>query len=406
MPFAKIEDAVAAIGRGEIVIVVDDEDRENEGDLIMAAEFATPDNIAFFLHHTSGVICAPVTRERARELDLPLMVIDNTESMRTAFTVSVDYRHGTSTGISAHDRAATIQALVDPSTRPADLLRPGHIFPLEAREGGVLKRAGHTEAALDLAHLAGVYPAGVLCEIVNDRKDDMARTPELERFADVHGLLMISIADLVRHRRQTEKLVKRVGEARIPTQWGDFTCYAFESVLDGEQHLAFVRGAVQGQDDVLVRVHSECLTGDVFGSLRCDCGPQLHEAMRRIAEEDLGVVVYLRGHEGRGIGIGHKLQAYALQEQGHDTVDANLALGMPVDSREYGIGAQILVDLGITTMRTLTNNPAKRGGLEGFGLRITERVPLVTTPNPENIAYLRTKRERMGHLLEGLDDVL
>jgi len=406
MPFAKIEDAVAAIGRGEIVIVVDDEDRENEGDLIMAAEFATPDKIAFFLHHTSGVICAPVTRERARELDLPLMVIDNTESMRTAFTVSVDYRHGTSTGISAYDRSATIQALVDPSTRPADLLRPGHIFPLEAREGGVLKRAGHTEAAMDLARMAGVYPAGVLCEIVNDKKDDMARVPELERFADEHGLLMISIADLVRHRRQTEKLVKRIGEARIPTQWGDFTCYAFESVLDGEQHLAFVRGAVQGQDDVLVRVHSECLTGDVFGSLRCDCGPQLHESMRRIAEEDLGVVVYLRGHEGRGIGIGHKLQAYALQEQGHDTVDANLALGMPVDSREYGIGAQILVDLGITTMRTLTNNPAKRGGLEGFGLRITERVPLVTTPNPENIAYLRTKRERMGHLLEGLDDVL
>jgi 3,4-dihydroxy 2-butanone 4-phosphate synthase / GTP cyclohydrolase II len=406
MPFAKIEETVAAIGRGEIVIVVDDEDRENEGDLIMAAEFATPDKIAFFLHHTSGVICAPVTRERARELDLPLMVIDNTESMRTAFTVSVDYRHGTSTGISAHDRSATIQALVDPSTRPADLLRPGHIFPLEAREGGVLKRAGHTEAAMDLARLAGVYPAGVLCEIVNDKKDDMARVPELERFADEHGMLMISIADLVRYRRQTEKLVKRVGEARIPTQWGDFTCYAFESVLDGEQHLAFVRGAVQGQDDVLVRVHSECLTGDVFGSLRCDCGPQLHEAMRRIAEEDLGVVVYLRGHEGRGIGIGHKLQAYALQEQGHDTVDANLALGMPIDSREYGIGAQILVDLGITTMRTLTNNPAKRGGLEGFGLRITERVPLVTTPNPENIAYLRTKRERMGHLLEGLDDVL
>jgi 3,4-dihydroxy 2-butanone 4-phosphate synthase / GTP cyclohydrolase II len=406
MPFAKIEDAVAAIGRGEIVIVVDDEDRENEGDLIMAAEFATPDKIAFFLHHTSGVICAPVTRERARELDLPLMVIDNTESMRTAFTVSVDYRHGTSTGISAYDRAATIQALVDPSTRPADLLRPGHIFPLEAREGGVLKRAGHTEAAMDLARMAGVYPAGVLCEIVNDKKDDMARVPELELFADEHGLLMISIADLVRYRRQTEKLVKRVAEARIPTQWGDFTCYAYESVLDGEQHLAFVRGAVQGQGDVLVRVHSECLTGDVFASLRCDCGPQLHEAMRQIAEEDLGVVVYLRGHEGRGIGIGHKLRAYALQEQGHDTVDANLALGMPVDSREYGIGAQILVDLGITTMRFMTNNPGKYGGLEGFGLRITERVPIVTTPNPENIAYLRTKRERMGHLLEGLDDVL
>jgi 3,4-dihydroxy 2-butanone 4-phosphate synthase/GTP cyclohydrolase II len=406
MPFAKVEEAVAAIGRGEIVIVVDDEDRENEGDLIMAAEFATPEKIAFFLHHTSGVICAPVTAERARELDLPLMVSNNTESMRTAFTVSIDYRHGTSTGISAYDRAATIQALVDPSTRPADLLRPGHIFPLAARQGGVLKRAGHTEAALDLARMAGVYPAGVLCEIVNEKKDDMARVPELERFAEEHGLLLISIADMVRHRRQTEKLVKRVAEARIPTQWGDFTCYAYESVLDGEQHLAFVRGAVQGQDDVLVRVHSECLTGDVFSSLRCDCGPQLHESMRRIAEEDLGVVVYLRGHEGRGIGIGHKLQAYALQEQGHDTVDANLKLGMPVDSREYGIGAQILVDLGITTMRTLTNNPAKRGGLEGFGLSITERVPLMTEPNPENIAYLRTKRERMGHLLEGLDDVL
>jgi 3,4-dihydroxy 2-butanone 4-phosphate synthase / GTP cyclohydrolase II len=406
MPFAKIEDAVAAVGRGEIVVVVDDEDRENEGDLIMAAEFATPDKVAFFLHHTSGVICAPVTRERARELDLQLMVVDNTESMRTAFTVSVDVRDGTTTGISAYDRAATIQALVDPATRSTDLLRPGHIFPLEAREGGVLKRAGHTEAAIDLTRMAGLYPAGVLCEVVNEKKDDMARVPELERFADEHGLLLISIADLVRHRRQTEKLVKRVAEARIPTQWGDFTCYAYESELDGQQHLAFVRGAVQGRDNVLVRVHSECLTGDVFGSLRCDCGPQLDESMRRIAEEGLGVVVYLRGHEGRGIGIGHKLQAYKLQEQGHDTVDANLALGMPVDSREYGIGAQILVDLGITTMRTLTNNPAKRGGLEGFGLKITERVPLLTQPNPENIAYLRTKRERMGHLLEGLDDVL
>ncbi len=406
MPFAKIEDAVAAIGRGEIVIVVDDEDRENEGDLIMAAEFATPEAIAFFLHHTSGVICAPVTSDRARELDLPLMVANNTESMRTAFTVSVDYRHDTSTGISAHDRATTIKALVDPSTLPTDLLRPGHIFPLEAREGGVLKRAGHTEAAMDLARMAGLYPAGVLCELVNEAKDDMARVPELERFAIQHDLLLISIADLIRYRRQTEKLVKRVAEARIPTQWGDFTCYAYESVIDGEQHLALVRGAVQGQPDVLVRVHSECLTGDVFGSLRCDCGPQLDESMRRIAEEELGVVVYLRGHEGRGIGIGHKLRAYALQEQGHDTVDANLALGMPVDSREYGIGSQILVDLGITTMRTLTNNPAKYGGLEGFGLKITERVPLLTEPNPENIAYLRTKRERMGHLLEGLDDVL
>jgi 3,4-dihydroxy 2-butanone 4-phosphate synthase/GTP cyclohydrolase II len=406
MGFAKVEEAIAAVARGEIVVVVDDEDRENEGDLIMAAEFATPEKIAFFLHHTSGLICAPITGERARELDLPLMVADNTESMRTAFTVSVDVRHGTSTGISAYDRAATIQALVDPATRPGDLLRPGHIFPLEAREGGVLKRAGHTEAALDLARLAGLYPAGVLCEVVNDKKDDMARVPELERFADEHGLLLISIADLVRYRRQTEKLIRRITEARLPTRWGDFTCYAYESLLDGTEHLAFVRGAVQGEDDVLVRVHSECLTGDVFSSLRCDCGPQLAESMRLIAEEGLGAVVYLRGHEGRGIGLGHKLRAYQLQDEGHDTVDANLALGLPIDSREYGIGAQILVDLGITTMRLMTNNPAKYGGLEGFGLTITERVPLFTRPNPENIAYLRTKRERMGHLLEGLDDVL
>jgi 3,4-dihydroxy 2-butanone 4-phosphate synthase / GTP cyclohydrolase II len=406
MPQAEIKDAIDAIGRGEIVVVVDDEDRENEGDLIMAAEFATPESIAFFLHHTSGVICAPVTRERARELDLPLMVANNTESMRTAFTVSVDYRHGTSTGISAHDRAATIRALVDPSTRAADLLRPGHIFPLEAREGGVLKRAGHTEAALDLVRMAGLYPAGVLCELVNETKDDMARMPELERFSQKHGLLLISIADLVRYRRQNERLIRRVGEARIPTQWGDFTCYAYQSTLDGTEHLAFVKGAVSGEQNVLVRVHSECLTGDVFGSLRCDCGPQLQAAMRQVAEEGKGVVLYYRGHEGRGIGIGHKLQAYRLQEQGHDTVDANLKLGLPVDSREYGIGAQILVDLGITTMRMLTNNPAKKGGLSGFGIKITERVPLQIEPNPENIAYLRTKRERMGHLLEGLDDVL
>jgi 3,4-dihydroxy 2-butanone 4-phosphate synthase/GTP cyclohydrolase II len=406
MSFARIEDAVAAIGRGYIVIVVDDEDRENEGDLIMAAEFATPEKIAFFLHHTSGVICAPVSRERARELDLPLMVANNTETMRTAFTVSVDFRHDTTTGISAHDRAATVRALVEPATRPLDLLRPGHIFPLEARDGGVLKRAGHTEAAIDLARMAGLYPAGVLCELVNESKDDMARLPELERFADEHRLVMISIADLIRYRRQTEKLVRRVAEARIPTEWGEFTCYAYESVLDGEHHIAFVKGAVQGQDNVLVRVHSECLTGDVFGSMRCDCGLQLQAAMKQVAEARMGAVVYLRGHEGRGIGIGHKLLAYQLQDQGHDTVDANIALGMPVDSREYGIGAQILVDLGITTMRLLTNNPSKKGGLAGFGLAITERVPLQTAPNAENIAYLRTKRERMGHLLEGLDDVL
>ncbi|MBV8690614.1 MAG: bifunctional 3,4-dihydroxy-2-butanone-4-phosphate synthase/GTP cyclohydrolase II [Actinobacteria bacterium] len=401
-----VEKAIAAIGRGEMVVVVDDEDRENEGDLIMAAEFATPDAIAFFLQHTSGVICIPLEGDRLDHLELPLMVSTNTESQRTAFTVTVDYRHGTTTGISAADRSATIQALIDPATRPGDLARPGHILPLRYREGGVLKRAGHTEAAVDLARMAGLYPAGVLCEIVNEDKTEMARQPELKVFAAKHGLHMLSIADLVRYRRQKEKLVKRIAEARIPTPHGEFTCYAYESVLDGETHLAFVKGAVQGEDNVLVRVHSECLTGDVFGSLRCDCGPQLDAAMRRIADEGLGAVVYLRGHEGRGIGLANKLRAYLLQEQGRDTVDANLELGHHSDSREYGVGAQILVDLGITTMRLLTNNPAKRGGLAGYGLEIVERVPLETTPNPENIEYLRTKRERMGHLLEGLDDVL
>ncbi|HZU71563.1 MAG TPA: bifunctional 3,4-dihydroxy-2-butanone-4-phosphate synthase/GTP cyclohydrolase II [Acidimicrobiales bacterium] len=406
MGFARIEDAIAAIGRGELVVVVDDEDRENEGDLIMAAEFATPETIAFFLAHTSGLICVPMTGERLDQLDLPLMVTSNTESQRTAFTVTVDYRHGTTTGISAVDRAATIQSLIDPATRPADLSRPGHILPLRYAAGGVLKRAGHTEAGVDLARAAGLYPAAVLCEIVNDDKTDMARLPELERFAERHGLLLISIADLIRYRRQKDKLIRRIGEARVPTDHGEFTCYAYESVLDGEQHLALVRGAVQGEDNVLVRVHSECLTGDVFGSLRCDCGPQLDAALRKIDEEGLGVVVYLRGHEGRGIGLAHKLRAYTLQDQGRDTVDANLELGLPVDSREYGIGSQILVDLGITTMRLMTNNPAKYGGLDGYGLEIVERVPLEATPTTENIAYLRTKRERMGHLLEGLDDVL
>ena len=403
--FASIPDAVAAMSRGEIVVVVDDEDRENEGDLIMAAESATPEKIAFFVNHTSGVICVPLTGERLDELEIPLMVRENTESHRTAFTYSVDYRHGTSTGISAADRAATIQSLIDPGTRPGDIARPGHIFPLRYSEGGVLKRAGHTEAAVDLARMAGLYPAGVLCEIV--RPDgEMARVPDLVDFCREHDLLMITIADLIRYRRQNEKLIRRVAEARIPTDWGDFTCYVYESLLDGEQHVALVRGAVQGEENVLVRVHSECLTGDVFGSLRCDCGVQLDAALRHIAEDGLGVLVYLRGHEGRGIGIGHKIRAYNLQDQGHDTVEANLELGLPIDSREYGIGSQILVDLGITTMRLMTNNPAKYGGLEGYGLEIVERVPVQSTPNPENIRYLRTKRERMGHLLDGLDDVL
>jgi len=402
-PFSAIPDAIAAFARGEIVVVVDDANRENEGDLIMAAEFATPDKIAFFLNHTSGVICAPLTGERLDALELPPMVVENTESNRTAFTISVDARVGTSTGISAADRAATIAALIDPATRPSDLVRPGHMYPLRYREGGVLKRAGHTEAAVDLARLAGLTPAGVLCEVVTEDKTSMARLPELARFSTEYGLAFISIADLIHYRRQSEKLVERVAEARIPTQWGDFTCYVYESMLDGDRHLALVRGAVQGEPDVLVRVHSECLTGDVFGSLRCDCGFQLEAAIELIAREGLGVVVYLRGHEGRGIGIAHKLRAYSLQDEGADTVDANLALGLPVDNREYGIGAQILVDLGITTMRLLTNNPAKYGGLEGYGLQIVERVGLQSQPNPENIAYLRTKQQRLGHLLEGLD---
>jgi 3,4-dihydroxy 2-butanone 4-phosphate synthase/GTP cyclohydrolase II len=400
--FDPVPDAIAAIGRGEVVVVVDDEDRENEGDLIMAAEFATPEKIAYFVRHTSGLICVPLTGDRLDELDIPLMVKDNTEAQRTAFTYSVDATTGTSTGISAADRSATIQALIDPATRPTDLARPGHIFPLRYSEGGVLKRAGHTEAAVDLARMAGLYPAGVLCELVNE-DGSMSRVPDLVPFAKEHGLVMTSIADLIRYRRQNEKLVRRIGEARIPTQWGDFSCYAYESLLDGEQHVAMVRGAVQGEENVLVRVHSECLTGDVFGSMRCDCGIQLDSALARIAEEGLGALVYLRGHEGRGIGIGHKIRAYSLQEEGRDTVDANLDLGLPIDNREYGIGSQILVDLGITTMRLMTNNPAKYGGLEGFGLEVVERVALEAVPNPENIEYLRTKRERLGHLIEGLD---
>jgi 3,4-dihydroxy 2-butanone 4-phosphate synthase/GTP cyclohydrolase II len=406
MPLASIEEAIAAIRNKQIVVVIDDEDRENEGDLVMAAEAATPENIAFFLAHTSGVICVPLESDRADELELPLMVVANTEAQRTAFTVSVDFRHGTSTGISATDRAATIQSLIDPATKPTDLNRPGHIFPLRYRPGGVLKRAGHTEATVDLSRLAGLAPAGVLCEVVTEDKASMMRMAELEVFAEKHGLPLITIADLIRYRRRHEKLVHMVSSATIPTEFGDFEARVYESTLDGEQHIAFVKGEVNGAQDVLVRVHSECLTGDVFGSLRCDCGPQLQAALQKVAEEGVGAVVYLRGHEGRGIGLGHKIRAYQLQEAGADTVDANLDQGLPVDSREYGIGAQILVDLGVTTMRLMTNNPVKYGGLEGFGLDITERVPLQSTPNPHNVDYLRTKAERMGHLLEGLDDVV
>jgi 3,4-dihydroxy 2-butanone 4-phosphate synthase/GTP cyclohydrolase II len=402
MSTSTIEEAIAAIRSGGMVVVVDDEDRENEGDLFVAAEHATAEIMGFFVKHTSGLICASITNSRADELDLPLMVERNTEAQRTAFTVTIDLRVGTTTGISAHDRALTARALADPETRPTDLARPGHLHVLRARDGGVLKRAGHTEAVVDLARMAGLAPAGVLCEIVTDDGMGMARRDDLEAFAARHGLPLITIADLIRYRRQTEQLVTRTaGPVRLPTEFGEFQSVSYQSVLDGETHLAFVMGDPAGKDNVLVRVHSECLTGDVFGSRRCDCGAQLHGALRRIAEEGLGVVVYLRGHEGRGIGITHKLRAYELQDGGLDTVDANTELGLPVDSREYGIGAQILVDLGVTTMRLMTNNPAKRGGLEGYGLQIVERVNVHTEPNEENIRYLRTKRDRLGHLLEG-----
>jgi 3,4-dihydroxy 2-butanone 4-phosphate synthase/GTP cyclohydrolase II len=405
MPFSTIEDAITAIADGELVIVVDDANRENEGDLIIAAEKVTPEAMAFMIRHTSGVVCMPLEGARLDELQLPMMVAENTTAYRTAFTVSVDAKRGTTTGISAGDRATTVHTLIDRASTPADLARPGHIFPLRYRDGGVLKRAGHTEAAVDLARLAGLYPAGVLAEVVND-DGTMARLPELERFAAEHGLRLISIADLIRYRRHREKLVRRISEARIPTKYGEFTAYVFESLLDGTEHMAFVRGEVAGKPNVLVRVHSECLTGDVFGSIRCDCGVQLDLALEHVALEDQGVIVYLRGHEGRGIGLGHKLRAYTLQDQGRDTVEANVELGFPIDSREYGIGSQILVDLGISTMRLMTNNPAKYGGLEGYGLEIVERVPLRSHPTDENIAYLRAKQEKMGHLLEIEDEGL
>ena len=402
-PFAPIEDVVAAIARGEIVVMVDDEDRENEGDLIMAAQFATPEKLAFIVRYTSGVVCTPLTEERCNELRLPLMVEQNTESQRTAFTDSVDIIEGTTTGISAADRAATLRGLADGTVGFAEFARPGHIFPLRARQGGVLKRAGHTEAAVDLARLAGCSPAGVICEIQND-DGTMMRLPELRKFCAEHGLLLSSIAELIQYRRRHERLVERVGEAKVPTDFGDFTCVAYRSTIDQVEHLAFVQGDVGDGRPVLVRVHSECLTGDVFSSRRCDCGPQLESAMSLVAKEGRGVVVYLRGHEGRGIGIGHKIRAYSLQDEGLDTVDANLQLGLPVDTREYGIGAQIIADLGVNQLRLMTNNPSKYGGLGGYGLTVVDRVPLNTVPTPENEAYLRTKRERMGHLIEFTDE--
>jgi 3,4-dihydroxy 2-butanone 4-phosphate synthase / GTP cyclohydrolase II len=397
--FAPIPEAIEEIRRGRMVIVVDDADRENEGDLIMAAERVTPEAIAFIVRHTSGVICMPVMGERLDELEVPLMVASNTDSRRTAFTVSVDARSGVTTGISAADRAHTIRTMIDPVTQPADLSRPGHIFPLRYREGGVLKRAGHTEAAVDLARLAGLYPAGVLCETVNE-DGTMSRLPDLVVFAATHGLKLISIADLIEYRRRHETLVSKVAEATIPTPFGEFRSIAYESSVDGRTHVALVRGDIGDGADVLTRVHSECLTGDVFGSLRCDCGDQLERAMELIGDEGRGVILYIRGHEGRAIGITHKLRAYELQERGRDTVEANLELGFPADQRDYGTGAQILCDLGVRSMRLLTNNPEKRAGLEGHGLAIVERLPLQTDPRPQNVGYLRAKREKLGHLLD------
>ncbi len=398
MTRARVEDALAAIARGEMVVVVDDADRENEGDLILAAEKATPEAIAFMVRHTSGLLCSPLTGERLDALDLPLMVPQNTESFRTAFTVSVDAIRGTTTGISAADRAATIAALVDPATRPEDLARPGHVFPLRARPGGVLERPGHTEAAVDLARLAGLRPAGVLAEIVND-DGTMARRPELERFAREHGLVMLAIADLVRYRGASEPLVHRVSQARLPTRYGTFTAHVYEGLPEGTQHVALAMGEVRSETPVLVRMHSECLTGDVFGSLRCDCGDQLARALQMVAEEGRGVVLYVRAHEGRGIGLGHKLRAYALQDEGYDTVEANRALGLPVDARDYAPAARILADLGVTRLRLLTNNPAKVESLRRAGLDVVEQVPLVMPAGAENLRYLRTKQEKLGHVL-------
>lgn len=394
-----VEQAIEAIKDGKFVIVVDDKDRENEGDLIIAAEKITPQAIAFMVRYTTGIVCLSLTGERLDKLQIPLMVPENTDFHRTPFTISVDYKIGTTTGVSASDRAATIKALVDPKAHASDFSRPGHIFPLRYRNGGVLKRAGHTEAAVDLSAMAGLSPAGVLCEIVCD-DGSMARLPDLEKFSKEHGIVLISVADIIRYRRSKEKLVRKISEARLPTEYGEFTAHVYESVLDGIQHVALTAGDPEKSPAALVRVHSECLTGDVFGSRRCDCGSQLHLAMKRIAEEGAGVVVYLRGHEGRGIGLGHKLRAYKLQDEGKDTVEANVALGLPVDSREYGIGAQILEDLKIKKLRLLTNNPAKYTGLSGYDLEIVERVPLQTGVTSENINYLAAKRDKLGHFIE------
>jgi 3,4-dihydroxy 2-butanone 4-phosphate synthase / GTP cyclohydrolase II len=399
-PFAPIEEALAAIRAGQMIIVVDDEDRENEGDLTIAAERVTPDTINFMAKHGRGLICISMTGQRLDELEIPLMVEKNTTQFNTAFCVSIEARHNVSTGISAGDRAATVHAAIDPKTRPADLAKPGHMFPLRARDGGVMVRAGQTEASVDLARMAGLYPAGVICEIMNE-DGTMARVPELTKFAKKHGLLMITIADLIQYRMRTERLVKRIATAELPTDHGAFRIFAYDSQLDHETHIALVRGDIGDGKDVLVRVHSKCLTGDVFHSARCDCGAQLDTAMARIAKEGRGVLLYLN-QEGRGIGLANKIRAYELQDQGLDTVEANERLGFKADQRDYGIGAQILSDLGIKTMRLLTNNPRKFVGLQGYGLAISDAVALEIPANESTRKYLKTKKDKLGHNLSSV----
>jgi len=396
-PFSTIEDAIEDIRSGKMVVVCDAEDRENEGDLTLAAQFATPEAINFMAKEGRGLVCLALEPSRCDQLGLNLMAAKNESPFQTAFTVSVEAREGVTTGISAHDRARTIQVAIDPRSTPRDLVQPGHIFPLKAKSGGVLERAGQTEAAVDLARLAGLTPAGVICEIMND-DGTMARVPDLEKFCAKHAMKMVTVADLIEYRRRQDKLVQREVEVRMPTAYGDFRAVAYRSLVDNKHHVALVKGDVDGEPDILVRVHSECLTGDVFHSLRCDCGEQLESALSMIEDEGRGVLLYL-AQEGRGIGLLNKLHAYKLQEEGLDTVDANLKLGLPADLRDYGIGAQILVDLGLTTIRIMTNNPKKIVGLEGYGLEVTDQIPIEHVPNEHNRAYLRAKKERMGHLL-------